>query len=370
MDVSPLHRPISTLMRATFVAGAEQTIGGIIPKLRENYAGALPVVEDGQLRGVVTERSLADALARGVPETEGVEMAFATDFPTVRVYESGAEALRAFERHASGEVVVLDDGDRVVGVLRASDLFAAPELALRPPLVGGMATPFGVYLTSGALGAGAKGWALVSTGAMLFTILTGASILSIYLFEWLVGKGVNIRTADLLSSFAMFGLFGGAFRFLPIAGIHAAEHMVVHAIERGEPLIPSVVKRMPRVHPRCGTNLAVGGTIFLGIAANKLIQPESLRLTLALVGTLLLWRRLGSWTQYWITTRPPSDKQIEMGIRSGKELLERHSAVRSSHVGIASRLWNSGLFHVMAGSFLVYGIVAGLSALFHWNLPI
>lgn len=370
MDVNPLHLPVSRFMRSATFAGAEQTIGGAVARLRESGSTLLPIIDNGYLRGVVSERSLANALGAGIPDFHGVEEAFDERVPIVKLYESGSEALRAFDTFNVGELVVVDEDNRLVGLLNASDLYGQEVAPLRPPLVGGMATPFGVYLTSGSVGAGAKGWALVSTGAVLFTILTTASILSIYLFNWLVAKGTTMTAADLVSSFAMFAMFAGAFRLLPISGIHAAEHMVVHAIERGEPLIPSVVKRMPRVHPRCGTNLAVGGTIFLSIAANKLIQPESLRLTIALIGTLLLWRRLGGWMQYWVTTKPPTDKQIEMGIRSGLELLERQSRVRNVHVSIAHRLWNSGIFHVMAGSFTVYGIVAGLSAIFGWDLPI
>ncbi|MER3495923.1 MAG: hypothetical protein C4320_03425, partial [Armatimonadota bacterium] len=56
------------------------------------------------------------------------------------------------------------------------------------------------------------------------------------------------------------------FRLLPLAGTHAAEHMAVNALERGEPLDPEVVARMPRTHIRCGTNLAVGAGLFFGIS--------------------------------------------------------------------------------------------------------
>jgi uncharacterized protein YqhQ len=164
-------------------------------------------------------------------------------------------------------------------------------------------------------------------------------------------------------------LFAASFRLLPISGIHAAEHMVVHAIERGEPLVPSVVKRMPRVHPRCGTNLAVGSTFFLWLATFQLIQPEEFRLLLALVATVLLWRPLGGVVQYFITTKQPSDKQIQMGIRSGRELLEKHSRAKRIQVGFGGRLLQSGLFHVMAGSILATILLYLLKALFP-SLPI
>src|SRR5690606_35007100 len=118
-------------------------------------------------------------------------------------------------------------------------------------------------------------------------------------------------------------VFLAGLRFAPLAGIHAAEHKVVHAIERGEELIPSVVKRMPRVHPRCGTNLAVGAMVFLGIMSWEAIGEVELRLLAALLVTVIVWRPLGTLMQYYVTTREPNEKQIAMGIRSGKALLEK-----------------------------------------------
>src|SRR2546423_10530097 len=60
--------------------------------------------------------------------------------------------------------------------------------------------------------------------------------------------------------FPLFLLF---VRALPLVQYHAAEHQAVHAMERGEPLDPEIVRRMPRVHPRCGTNIMAGGMVFL-----------------------------------------------------------------------------------------------------------
>jgi hypothetical protein len=357
-------------MRATFVMGAEQTLGAVAAKLRENSAGLVPVVEAFLLRGVVTETSLAKALAEGHVETDGIEVAFMAEPPVVRLYESGAEALRAFDRYRAGSLVVVDDDYRVLGILRASDLVDPPNTTNRPPLIGGMATPFGVYLTSGTAFGGPRGLALVSTGITLFSLLSGATLVSFWLLNWFVHLGMAAKAADLVTTIIQFGLFVACFRLLPISGIHAAEHMVVHAIERGEPLIPSVVKRMPRVHPRCGTNLAVGATLFLSIATTPALPGGGPRELLALVATLLLWKRLGGLVQYWVTTRPPTSKQIEMGISSAKELLENQAKVQRTQVSFGHRLWNSGMFHVMAGSILVATVLGGLAVLFpQWHLP-
>ena len=368
MSPTPLSRPISTLMRGTFVADVSATLGMAASKLRENSAGILPVAKESVLIGVVTEQSVAVALANGAMHSDGIEVAFVAQPPLIRTYDTGAEALRTFETTGSAALVVVDDLSRIDGLVRPSDLIDPPDWRPRPPLLGGMATPFGVYLTSGSVGAGAGGWALVATGSMLFSILTAATMISVGFHVFLERFGWPFPVVNTMSSIFQLALFAASFRLLPIAGIHAAEHMVVHTLERGEPLLPSVVRRMPRVHPRCGTNLAVGASLFLGMATIP-IPSDEMRLILALVATLLLWRRVGGFVQYWITTRPPSERHIQLGIKAAKELLEKQAHVHELHPPLWRRLWNSGMFHVMAGSFLVLGILTGISALLGSELP-
>ena len=369
MSSSPLSRPISTFMRGTFVADGSATIGTAAAKLRENSAGVLPVAQDSILVGVVTEQSLAAALANGAQHSDGIETAFVQEPAVVRTYDSGAEALRMFEGSGAPALVAVDDFGRIGGLVRPSDLVDPPTWRARPALIGGMATPFGVYLTSGSVGAGAGGLALVATGALLFTILTIATFVSLGFHIFLERFGWPFSVVNTISSLFQLGLFAASFRVLPIAGIHAAEHMVVHTLERGEPLVPSVVRRMPRVHPRCGTNLAVGASLFLGLATIP-IPSDEMRLMIALVATLIFWRRIGSFVQYWVTTRPPSDRHIELGIKAAKDLLDKHAHVHDLHTPLWRRLWNSGMFHVMAGSFLVLGLFTGISALLGLDIPL
>lgn len=371
MTPNLLTRPVSTLMRATFQVGIEQTLGFAARRLRENSAAILPVVDEMTLRGVVTERSLAQAIGDGKDVNDGIEAAFVAEPPVLKLYESGAEALRVFDRMNVGALVVVDDDYRVVGILRASDLIDPPLVANRPALIGGMATPFGVYLTTGSLSAGPGGWALVSTGALLMTMLGSITIACIFLQEWLLDQGLQFALVNSATTVIQVVLFALGFRLLPISGTHAAEHMVVHAIERGEELIPSTVKRMPRVHPRCGTNLAVGAGIYTALAISLDIGLDrELQLLFALVITILFWRKLGGLVQYWITTKPPTDQQIEKGIQSGKALLEKHSHSKRVQVSFLTRLWNSGLFHVMAGSLIVAAILAAISNFTPIKLPI
>jgi uncharacterized protein YqhQ len=165
-------------------------------------------------------------------------------------------------------------------------------------------------------------------------------------------------------------LFLFSVRVLPVAGIHGAEHKVVHAIERGEPLELTAVRRMPRVHPRCGTNLAVGVSLFLTLATLQWTTSETLRALAAAFATLLLWKPLGNVVQFLITTSNPSDKQLSSAIRVGEQLIQRYQRFPHARAGVLRRLALSGLFHVVAGSLLAMGLLQAASLIFGFELPV
>ena len=144
-----------------------------------------------------------------------------------------------------------------------------------------------------------------------------------------------------------------AIRLSPVAGYHAGEHQTVWAIERGEPLIPEVVAKMPRPHPRCGTNLVVGLMLFWLLLD---INPY-----LAFIVTILFWRKLGHFVQEHLTTRTATRRQIESGIAAAKELLgkyrENPQAAESSR--LLQRVWNMGIVQTLLG----YGIALSIANL-------
>ena len=50
---------------------------------------------------------------------------------------------------------------------------------------------------------------------------------------------------------------------------------------------------------------------------------------LALLVIYLLWRNLGEWLQNWFTTRPASLKQLQSGIKAGKELMQKYQGLQA-----------------------------------------
>lgn len=250
-----------------------------------------------------------------------------------------------------------------------ADLWPKRNESPRPERVGGMATPFGVYLTTGAIRAGAGDLALMATGVLMFGLLASAQMIGLLAASFLEAA-MGLWAAELAFNVLPIVLFFAAMRAIPLSGIHAAEHKVVHAIERGEELTPEIVRRMPRVHPRCGTNLAVGASIFFGIATTHWIGDEYVRLLVAFLVTLSLWKPLGSLAQLWITTKEPTDRQLAMGIRSGTELLRRYATDRGRDRTVFHRIWHSGMFHVMGGALLTYAVIALAALALGFEVPL
>ena len=120
--------------------------------------------------------------------------------------------------------------------------------------------------------------------------------------------------------------------------------MTIHALEAGDPLTPSAIRKYPTAHPRCGTEFLVV-VIALSIVAFSLVgRQEPLVMigsrillipVIAAVGyEILRWgaRHRGNpivraimWPGIlvqMITTRQPTDDMIEVAIVSMEQALE------------------------------------------------
>lgn len=358
---NPLALPVTASMRSTEMLSPEDSLNRAGALLRHTAYPFVPIVREGEYMGVVSEFSLASSIAEGESLHSACLRAL-TVAPTIPPSATGAEALRRLTEEPLSSLLVVDADRRVYGVISASDLTDDHQRFPTPPSIGGMATPFGVYLTTGSVHGGVTPWALVSVGAMLFTVFVLTDQIALAASEALGDRVLAHYTIAWLPLI----LFMATIRLLPLSGTHAAEHMVVHAIERGEELRPEIVRRMPRVHPRCGTNLAVGASLFLGLFNWEWVPDQEIRLLVAMLATFILYKPLGSMVQLLITTKPPSDKQIESGIRAGKELLTRYRSAHGPQPSPVQRLVFSGMFHVMAGSMLTYGVFHLIGMLFGW----
>jgi uncharacterized protein YqhQ len=213
-------------------------------------------------------------------------------------------------------------------------------------------------------------FALFLTGMAMFAMLVLGAILTIPILLALTSLHAPQWASDLVESILPVAFFLLFMRLAPLSGTHAAEHMVVHAIERGEELNPDVVRRMPRVHPRCGTNLAAASILFLGILFAPWPGDPTLQFIPAALVTLYSWKKLGAFLQFYITTRRPNERQLQSGLKAGNELLDGYARSRTVIPSIPRRIWMSGLVQVMLGSFAGTAVIAGIQYLLKvlWNV--
>lgn len=117
---------------------------------------------------------------------------------------------------------------------------------------------------------------------------------------------------------------------------HGAEHMTVHAQERGDPLNVAHIRRYPTAHPRCGTAfllvvmvVAIAAFIFVGrepfwwlIASRILLVPLIAAVSYEVIrfsgrhadNPLVALITAPSLALQSLTTRQPDDDQIEIAI--------------------------------------------------------
>ena len=359
-----LAQPVSNSLRPARVLGVDASCGAAAMAVRNAGGGLVPLTRDDVYVGVITEAGLRTALDGNASLDDPVEP-FVEAALVLPPYASGADALRQFEGSPNPRAVIVDDGGVVWGLLFPSDLFPKPPARFHPSMIGGMAAPYGVHLTAGVVSAGPGKWALVATGACLFALLLVSRILAYGANLMLLHFAVKPATAETAANVLTFLLFAILMCLSPLAGYHAAEHQVVHAIERGETLSLKTVSRMSRVHPRCGTNIATGVLLAAVIFGADLNLPPALAMlqpVIAIAIGLVFWRRAGSLVQFWVTTRPASRKQLEAGIRSGEAVLAAYASARNLRANAWKSIWNAGMIQVGLGFMLV-----GFATAFFFN---
>jgi len=381
------------LARPAPIALPDDSVGHIAQNLRESPFGVLPVldrvpaerrmqlVDPAPVRvlGLVVESDLANVVkstfeggdkSTFTQQTASSLMRGEPGFvPAVFSLEN---ALLTLERYEVPALPVIDGNGSYLGLISHADVLAAMDKQVRPPLVGGMATPLGVWLTDGNISAGAPALGLFLSGILMglcyifsYIIMAlilyglGASLGVDWLAQFVSGRiGAESGSGSWFSlavTLAQGFLFLGAFRLLPIAGTHAAEHQTVWAMERGLELTPENVQQMPRAHPRCGTNLvALAGLIEIIFQHLPSFDPGTI--LVALLFIYFFWRSLGEWLQNWFTTRPATLKQLQSGIKAGRELMQKYQEQPQVTTTFGRRLLNSGLIYSGAGMILMLGL--------------
>lgn len=355
----------------------QDSAGRVLHLLGDTDSPIVPVVSsNGKLLGVISQDDLLPLL-KLQRDTHLTAMDLMHNPRAIAKPESSLDEIRVMLIE-SGELgaMVVDERNRYLGTVTLMDLLHPGNIPPRPSHPGGMATPGGVYLTNGAVQAGAgNGW-LVASGAMIGFALAlahgsiGLTTLALEKFSrwplytlWTSSQPVRIEPGNIgwfaLQSLSLL-LFGLIMRMLPLAGYHAAEHQAVHAMERGEPLIPEVVRRQSRIHPRCGTNLLAGGLIFGVISQIVPLLGWGMDMSDgAVIGALAAffgWRKFGAFIQQNFTTRPPTEKQLASGIQAAQDLELKYLQASPRKPHFLRRIWCMGMPQTILGATLSSGL--------------
>lgn len=322
----------------------------------------LPVVDaTGRLIHIFHEATLFQPELQ--PEGGGGEAALDSSLPllVLDAQTTVGEARALFEKTPVALLPLVEEAGRYTGFCASRRaLLKLLHGRMAPPRIGGLATPLGVYMTSGVYSSGAGWKGLVATGALFALLVFGLERGVGVLFQVLETVGLPISQwpamgVSLVESILTLLLFLLVIRWSPLSGLHAAEHMTISAIEHDRPINPHSVRTQPREHVRCGTNLMV---LLIGIQAG-LILLESLRPVIPPWVLLFLylgwmwavmagWRPLGLWIQTVFTTKPPTDLELESGMKAGRELLEKFRLRPHAPPTLWRRIWGAGLLQIIA----------------------
>jgi CBS domain-containing protein len=365
--------------------GLDDSIAKAAEAIRLSPASAVPVAAGGRVLGVVSARELQLALEECPAEQlrrQPVGSVMNTDMLCLRGSVSVDDALSFFRDHELEAAPVLDGMGRYRGMVGTGELLSAACGSLRPAMIGGLATPLGVYLTNGVVRAGVGDGALVAAGFFMGFLQLASAWLAYQATPRLVqlARGweqhaplailgswmPSMAGADFwLPPVLTIVLFCLLFRLSWVTGYHAAEHQVVHAIEQGDELTLEAVRAKPRVHPRCGTNLMAAFILFMVLHGGLPAEMSWLAFPVALIA----WRMFGSLLQQYVTTRPANERQLRNGMRAGVELLERYQSRVTEQSSRARRLWNMGLLQVLGGFFLLWSLLWLLETISFLNTP-
>jgi uncharacterized protein YqhQ len=154
-----------------------------------------------------------------------------------------------------------------------------------------------------------------------------------------------IRVAVLIGYILLISLLPDLRR---VFQYHGAEHKTIHALENGAELTPANVQRFSLIHPRCGTAFLLYVMVIAIFVFAFVGRPEWHWLILSRIAFLPLIAGLayeviryagkhqdnralmtllapGMWLQR-LTTREPTDDQVEVSIRALQRVLEREQA--------------------------------------------
>jgi uncharacterized protein YqhQ len=201
----------------------------------------------------------------------------------------------------------------------------------------------------------------IAIGFALMLFKVGPALLTNWLpvddTAWFVIVEGLIRVTVFIAYIGLIGLLPDLKR---VFQYHGAEHKTINALEAGVELTPTNVQRFSLIHPRCGTAfllwvmvIAIFVFAFVGrpewywlITSRIVLLPVIAGLAYEVIRyagmhqsnrVLMTLLAPGLWLQR-LTTREPSDDQVEVSILALERVLERERAESPEEQALQSRV--------------------------------
>lgn len=173
----------------------------------------------------------------------------------------------------------------------------------------------------------------------IFILLAGFWLLNYFLLaesRWANRYLIN-ETDSFLVLLLVFCLISIVIKITPLSKYHAAEHMVANAYVKKQDLSLKSIKKQPRTHDHCGTNLFICFLISYGILSLFIQIPWEILSFLAWCIGFELWRNEPNYIwpvilavsksiQYLLLTKKPDSKHIQVAVAALTELKEVEEA--------------------------------------------
>lgn len=123
-------RIFEVMSREVFSLSSTQTMRDVIDLLRIRRISGAPVVDDGELVGVISTEDLMRALTQNDLESP-IRKYMAVNVITVKSYEPVVKALETFTRTNIGRLPVTNENDELVGMITKGDITRGVLVAIR-----------------------------------------------------------------------------------------------------------------------------------------------------------------------------------------------------------------------------------------------
>jgi CBS domain-containing protein len=125
------------MVKSPKVVTTNTSIRNVARVMKEDEIGSVIIVENNELKGILTERDLVRKVLTGEKDPRYMKVAEIMSKPVIHISEDSdlLEATKLMEKHNIGRLVVIDSSRNVVGILTTNDITKRFSIRIRDYLV-------------------------------------------------------------------------------------------------------------------------------------------------------------------------------------------------------------------------------------------